>query len=149
MCWGTEPWGRGKALTRKASTHPPRALQEFYVRTSSAVYDIANVQDLFIHLTNYAVQKKKKKGKPERELEEDEMDEDDEQQEEGNNLSMEELNDFLLEEGYPMGCDGVMERIHEIIIRVFQSVWKKLDPLRERNTFEVLPRSAPAPGRSP
>jgi len=30
--------------------------KEFYVRTSSAVYDIDNVQDLFIHLTNYAVQ---------------------------------------------------------------------------------------------
>ena len=74
------------------------------------------MQDLFIHLTNYAVQKKKKKGKPERELEEDEMDEDDEQQEEGNNLSMAELNDFLLEEGYPMGCDGVVQRIHEVLI---------------------------------
>ena len=94
-------------------------------------------QDLFIHLTNYAVQKKKKKGKPERELEEDEMDEDDEAQEEGNNLSMDELDSFLREEGR-MGCDGVMKRIHEIVIRVFQSVWKKLDPLRERNTFEIF-----------
>jgi hypothetical protein len=112
--------------------------KEFYVRTSSAVYDIDNVQDLFIHLTNYAVQKKKKKGKPERELEEDEMDEEEEEQEEGNNLSMEDLSAFLEEEGYPMNCEGVMKRIHEIVIKVFQSVWKKLDPMRERNTFEVF-----------
>jgi hypothetical protein len=41
------------------------------------------MQDLFIHLTNYAVQKKKKpRAKGERELDEDELDEDEEPMEE-------------------------------------------------------------------
>ena len=112
--------------------------KEFYVRTSTTAYDIDNMQDLFIHLTNYAVQKKKKKGKPERELDEDEMDEDDEAQEEGNNLSMEELNEYLEAEGYPMNCAGVMKRIHDIVTKLFLAVWRKLDPLREKNTFEIF-----------
>jgi hypothetical protein len=30
-----------------------------------------------------------------------------------------------------------MDRIREIIVLIFQSVWKKINPSRERNTFEV------------
>ena len=31
-----------------------------------------------------------------------------------------------------------MKRIREVVVTVFMSVWKKLNPLRERNTFEVF-----------
>lgn len=62
-----------------------------YCRTSTQEYSLDNINDLFIHLTNYAVQKKNKK--PTRQLEEDEIDEDEEPQEEGNNLSMEDLSE--------------------------------------------------------
>ena len=103
--------------------------KEFYVRTSTTAYDIDNMQDLFIHLTNYAVQKKKK-GQARAGTDEDEMDEDDEAQEEGNNLSMEELNEYLEAEG-PTNCAGVMKRIHDIVTKLFL-VWRKLDPARKK-----------------
>lgn len=45
-----------------------------------------------------------------------------------------------LKENFPDGLDGegIMARIREIVVLVFMSVWKKLNPLRERNTFEVF-----------
>jgi hypothetical protein len=38
-------------------------------------------------------------------------------------------------------CACINKYVHthrEIIVRVFQSVWRKLNPLREKNTFEVF-----------
>mmetsp|Transcript_7688 Transcript_7688/g.18727 ORF Transcript_7688/g.18727 Transcript_7688/m.18727 type:complete len:160 (-) Transcript_7688:60-539(-) len=79
------------------------------------------------------------KKKTERVLEEDELD-DDEVQEEGNNLSMDELGEYLTEH-YPefeMDGEDIMDRIREVVVLIFQSVWRKINPNRERNTFEVF-----------
>jgi hypothetical protein len=40
-------------------------------------------------------------------------------QEEGNNLSMDELSAYLDEDGYPMNCAHIKERIHQIVIKVY------------------------------
>ena len=102
--------------------------KEFYVRTSTTAYDVDNMHDLFIHLTNNVVQKNK--VKPER-VDEDEM-------EQAIDLSMDELNEYLETQGYNMNCADVMKRIHDIVTKLFLAVWRKLDPLRQKNTFEIV-----------
>mmetsp|Transcript_62438 Transcript_62438/g.149305 ORF Transcript_62438/g.149305 Transcript_62438/m.149305 type:complete len:555 (-) Transcript_62438:91-1755(-) len=113
--------------------------KNYYLRTSKSEYSLDNMQDLFIHLTNYAVQKKKKPKKGERELDEDELDEDDEQMEEGCNLSKEEFSAFMADERPGEGdADDILVRMREIIATTLQGVWKKLNPNREKNTFEIF-----------
>lgn len=99
---------------------------ESYLRTSSYQYNDSDIQNRSIHLTNYAVQKKEESAG---------------QMEEGNNLSMEEFTAAVRAE-HPEKSDfdarvDVMKRCFEIVTMTFQAVNGKLNPYKEKHTFEL------------
>ena len=95
-----------------------------YLRTSSREFSTANVDDRFVHLTNDAVQKTA---------------EDYGRFENGNKLSYPEFQRYL--DQYHRGVDfwtGIWPQIREVVIDTVKATYKRIDPNRRANTFEVL-----------
>jgi hypothetical protein len=100
--------------------------QDSYVRMSSYTYDTENLEDRSIHLTNYAVQKKTDAAS---------------QFEEGNNLTLDDFQRIVREE-HPDRPDfdvqrDIVEQYKKLIIETFNACKDKLNPFREKHTFEV------------
>ncbi len=100
--------------------------EEGYIRTSSYEFDINNLHDKMIHLTNDAIQKRDKNyGKFEP----------------GNKMSYNELQNYL--DKYFGDLNICFERdmlpqINKLTADVFRAVHGKIDPKRRINTFEVF-----------
>ena len=100
--------------------------QDSYVRMSSYEYDTENLEDRSIHLTNYAVQKKTEAAS---------------QFEEGNNLTLDDFQRIVREE-HPDRPDfdvqrDIVEQYKKLIMETFNACKDKLNPFREKHTFEV------------
>jgi hypothetical protein len=100
--------------------------QDSYVRMSSYTYDTENLEDRSIHLTNYAVQKKTEAAS---------------QFEEGNNLTLDDFQRIVREE-HPDRSDfdvqrDIVEQYKKLITETFNACKDKLNPFREKHTFEV------------
>lgn len=100
--------------------------QDSYVRMSSYEYDTENLEDRSIHLTNYAVQKKTEAAS---------------QFEEGNNLTLDDFQRIVREE-HPDKPDfdvqrDIVEQYKKLIMETFNACKDKLNPFREKHTFEV------------
>jgi hypothetical protein len=100
--------------------------QDSYVRMSSYTYDTENLEDRSIHLTNYAVQKKTEAAS---------------QFEEGNNLTLDDFQRIVREE-HPDRSDfdvqrDIVEQYKKLIMETFNACKDKLNPFREKHTFEV------------
>ena len=99
--------------------------REGYLRTSVSEFDMDNIKDRFIHLTNDAVQK----NSPEYGKFED-----------GNKLSYQEFQEYIDEcvENKVDFKDVVHPKMRKIVIDTIKATYKKLDPKRRVNSFEVL-----------
>jgi hypothetical protein len=100
--------------------------QDSYVRMSSYTYDTENLEDRSIHLTNYAVQKKTEAAS---------------QFEEGNNLTLDDFQRIVREE-HPDKPEfdvqrDIVEQYKKLIVETFNACKDKLNPFREKHTFEV------------
>ena len=100
--------------------------QDSYVRMSSYEYDTENLEDRSIHLTNYAVQKKTEAAS---------------QFEEGNNLTLDDFQRIVREEhadrqDFDVQRD-IVEQYKKLIMETFNACKDKLNPFREKHTFEV------------
>lgn len=100
--------------------------EEGYLRTSSKKYNTADTSDLFIHLTNDAIQKKSENyGKFEH----------------GNKLTYKDLQKYL-NLYYPSENlnfeEKIVPKLKSIIKDTVQSVFLKLDPFKRAHTFEVF-----------
>ena len=99
---------------------------EGYIRTSCRTFNLSNITDPMIHLTNDAVQKNC---------------EDYGKQEPGNKLSYAEFQAYLDKHFY--GSNILMERdilpqIKKITTDCFKAAWTRMDPYKRLNQFEVL-----------
>ena len=99
---------------------------EGYIRTSSYEFDITNLHDRLIHLTNDAVQKRDKNyGK----------------HEPGNKMSYTEFQCYIDKNyGDLSVCfeRDMLPQINKMTTDVFRAVYGKVDPKRRVNTFEVF-----------
>jgi tubulin--tyrosine ligase len=86
------------------------------------VYNLSNLQDKYIHLTNDAVQKKSEEyGKHEN----------------GNKVSLVEFSKYL-ENNHKVQFDPLFQTMKSIARTSIESVYYKIDPNRINNTFEVF-----------
>jgi len=102
--------------------------KEGYLRTSSSEFeiDLENVDDVFVHLTNNAVQKNASNYG---------------QFEDGNQLSFKRFQEYI-DEFYPdSGVDvykHLVPQMIEIIVKTCTAVRKTIDPGRRKNCFELF-----------
>ena len=99
---------------------------EGYIRTSSYEYDVNNLHDRLIHLTNDAIQKKDKNyGK----------------HEPGNKMSYSEFQIYIDKNFGDLNIcfeRDMVPQINKMTTDVFRACHGKLDPKRRVNTFEVF-----------
>lgn len=96
-----------------------------YIRTSCKEFDIDNLQNKFIHLTNDAVQKRS---------------EDYGKFENGNKVSLQDFQKYLKQEFPEMKIDffkHIMPQIKKLVTDTFRAAYGRIDPLKLNNTFEV------------
>ena len=100
--------------------------EEGYIRTSSYEFDIYNLSDRLIHLTNDAVQKRDKNyGK----------------YEPGNKMSYNEFQNYLDRYHSELSIcfdRDLLPQIKKLTTDIFRAAHMKLDPKRRVNTFEVF-----------
>eukprot|EP00741_Cyanophora_paradoxa_P007505 tig00001130_g7259.t1 len=101
-----------------------------YLRTSSAQFDCENLRDLFVHLTNNAVQKTGSNYG---------------EHEEGNQLSYEQFDRYLEEFGPRVAGDRPLcmeldfaPRMKELVVQSMLSVRKMMNAMNRRWCFEVF-----------
>lgn len=96
-----------------------------YLRTSCSEFSMENVHDRFVHLTNDAVQK----NSPEYGKFED-----------GNKLSYQEFQEYIDEtlENKVSFKKVVYPKMRKIVFDTIKATYKKIDPKRRQNTFEIL-----------
>lgn len=97
--------------------------KEGYIRTSSKDFVLDDIGDIFIHLTNNAIQKQSQ---------------DYNKFEEGNQLSFEHLNQFLVENFSKTIEETIIPQIQKLIKVTFKSVANKLNSNQRRNCFEIF-----------
>ncbi|KAL4466032.1 hypothetical protein ABPG74_004269 [Tetrahymena malaccensis] len=98
--------------------------KEGYIRTSSKKYDVSDQDDIFIHLTNNAIQKYSDSYG---------------QYENGNQLSLDNFDEYLKIKGYKQTFRGdIMPRIKEIITISMLSVKNKLNANDRKYSFELF-----------
>jgi hypothetical protein len=100
--------------------------EDGYIRTSSREFDLSNLDDRLIHLTNDAVQKKS---------------EDYGKFENFNKMSYQDFNKYLNIHFSHLQVDifhHIIPQIRKIVADTFKATYKKLDPYRLCNSFEVL-----------
>jgi len=113
-------------VTSTGGTMKAYFYEEGYIRTSSFEFDLSNLADRLIHLTNDAVQKRDKNyGKFEP----------------GNKMSYNEFQNYL--DRYHTDLSICFDRdllpqIKKLTADVFRASHGKLDPKRRINTFEVF-----------
>jgi hypothetical protein len=113
-------------ITSIGGCHKGFVYEEGYIRTSSYEYDLSNLSDRLIHLTNDAVQKRDKGyGK----------------YEPGNKMSYNEFQNYL--DRYYTDLNICFERdmlpqMNKLTTDIFRAVHGKLDPKRRVNTMEVF-----------
>lgn len=100
--------------------------EEVYFRTSSKQFDTNNLKNRFIHLTNDAVQ----------------MNADDYGQFEiGNKLSINDFQRYLDANHADLNVNfdrDLFPRMERLVADSFRAVATKIDPLRNRNAFEIF-----------
>jgi len=97
-----------------------------YVRTSCELYDIDDLTNKFIHLTNDAVQKKA---------------EDYGKFENGNKMSLQDFQKYLTQSYPSLNVDvqqHLIPQIRKLVTDTFRAVGDKIDPARLHNSFEIL-----------
>ncbi|KAL4485833.1 hypothetical protein ABPG72_012373 [Tetrahymena utriculariae] len=98
--------------------------KEGYIRTSSKKYDVSDQDNIFIHLTNNAIQKYSDSYG---------------QYENGNQLSLDNFDEYLKLKGYKQTFRGdIMPRIKEIITISMLSVKNKLNANDRKYSFELF-----------
>lgn len=99
--------------------------KEGYLRTSVSEFDMENVKDRFIHLTNDAVQK----NSPEYGKFED-----------GNKLSYQEFQEYIDEAvSNKVNFKSIVyPKMRKVVFDTIKATYKKLDPKRRVNSFEIL-----------
>lgn len=99
--------------------------EEGYIRTSSMVYSTEDISDLFIHLTNDAVQCKNDTYS---------------KYEKGNKVSYAEFQRYLdmnyKEEGFKV--DGLVAKMKQVAETVVRATYFKLDKAKKVNGFELF-----------
>lgn len=99
--------------------------EEGYLRTSSKKFNCDDLSNLFIHLTNDAIQKKSENyGKFES----------------GNKISYNEFQKYL-DSNYPKKIDffqDVLQGVKEIVKDTVKAVFLKIDPSRKLHSFEIF-----------
>ena len=109
--------------------------EDCYIRTSCKEFDIQNLDNKYIHLTNDAVQKNSQDyGKYEN----------------GNKMSLHDFQKYLKFLGNPANPSGdsyyanidvfrdLMPQIRKLVTDSYRSVYRKIDPGRLRNSFELF-----------
>eukprot|EP00347_Sterkiella_histriomuscorum_P023784 403333401 len=100
--------------------------EDAYIRTSCKEYDIENLNNKYIHLTNDAVQKHSQDyGKFEN----------------GNKMSLQDFQKYLKQQYPSYHIDikrDLMPQIRKLITDSYRSVYAKIDPSRLHNTFELF-----------
>ena len=96
-----------------------------YLRTSVSEFNLENLHNRFIHLTNDAVQKKSSEyGK----------------YEDGNKLSYQEFQEYINDtfEDKVNFCEKVIPKIKSLVRDSIISTYKKLNPKKKIHTFEIF-----------
>ncbi|CAD8162780.1 unnamed protein product [Paramecium octaurelia] len=93
--------------------------QDGYIRTSSKEFNLNNLSNKMIHLTNDAVQK---------------YSEDYGKFEKGNKISFEEFKKYITPEKF----NQVYQKMKQIALDQFKAAAELLDPLKRENTFELF-----------
>lgn len=100
--------------------------EDAYIRTSCKEFDIEDVHNKFIHLTNDAVQKYSNDyGKYEN----------------GNKLSLNDFQKYLKQSHPNMNIDvfkHIVPQIRKLVTDSYRAVYGKIDPSRLHNTFEMF-----------
>ena len=100
--------------------------EDAYIRTSCKEFDIEDVHNKYIHLTNDAVQK---------------FSQDYGKYENGNKLSLSDFQRYLKTHHPSLNVDvyrHIMPQIRKLVTDSYRSVYGKIDPMRLHNTFELF-----------
>ena len=100
--------------------------EDAYIRTSCKEFDIEDVHNKYIHLTNDAVQK---------------FSQDYGKYENGNKLSLSDFQRYLRQYHPNLNIDvfrHLMPQIRKLVTDSYRSVYGKIDPMRLNNTFELF-----------
>lgn len=98
--------------------------KEGYIRTSSESYDLNNIQDLYIHLTNNAIQKNSEKyGKIE----------------DGNQMSFKQFQKYLKDAKINLNFrEKILLKMKDLIRVSTEAVQGKMNPNNRKFCFEIF-----------